>query len=160
MIIRIILYHFGFVKLSNTLIIKTIWAKMPFCPGILEKQSPSSLPFLDRLCEWVKESYPLDPHNCLKYEANEGPHTPPSLQRRNTRIYLKWWLSAIWGFAARHSISTMSLGIFWADSQDAVSLPETILFARRSLASPQTFPRECLSELLLNYKEVFIVWGD
>lgn len=67
-------------------------------------------------------------------------------------------------FAVRGSISIKRVYIFLADSQDAVSLHMTFFFffsfPGKSFASSQTFPRECLSEPLLNYKEVFIVGGD
>lgn len=99
-----------------------------------------------------------------------SPGAPRCSQRRRRgkggkrKIYLKRRKSAMGYFAVRCSISTKSVYIFLADSQDAVSLHMTtfffFFFPGKSFASSQTFPRECLSEPLLNYKEVFIVGGD
>lgn len=80
------------------------------------------------------------------------------------KIYLKRRKSAVGHFAVRRSISTERVCMFLAGSRAAVSLHMTTLlllfFPGKSFASSQTFPRECLSEPLLNYKEVFIVGGD
>lgn len=67
-----------------------------------------------------------------------------------------------WGILQSAVQSPARVYIFLADSQDTVSLHMTtfFFFPGKSFASSQTFPRECLSEPLLNYKEVFIVGGD
>lgn len=71
----------------------------------LKKGSCLSFPFLNEQMKGTPFTYPPIAPEWSQFVA----HILPSPLRRNTRIYLKWWKSAIWDFVAWHSVSTKSV---------------------------------------------------